>query len=166
MAIVRVKSSLNEIFQVGGTYVGFLVLSFIEKALYMLLPSQTLLIAYCFFVVLFIFLFLFTMRLSVAFFLIFFIMENLKHIQKQRTQYNELPFIQHPVSIVPNSELVFFSLSSLPTSFPPCSRLFQSELQLLYHFLAKYFRLYFCKIRNKKKQTQYHYHIKKLAIIP
>ena len=39
MAIVRVKSSLNEIFQVGGTYVGFLVLSFIEKALYMLLPS-------------------------------------------------------------------------------------------------------------------------------
>lgn len=113
----------------------------------MLLPSQTLLTAYCFFVVLFLFLFLFTMRLSVAFFLLFFIMENLKHIQ-----YNELPFIQHPASIVINSELIFFSLSSLPTSFPPCSKLFQSELQLLYHFLAKYFRLYLCKIRNQKKK--------------
>ena len=47
MAIVSVKSSLNEIFQVGGTYVGFLVPSFIEKALYSLFHDSALDTAYC-----------------------------------------------------------------------------------------------------------------------
>lgn len=48
MAIVRVKSSLNEIFQVGGTCVGFLVPSFTEKALCSLFHASAFLdTAYC-----------------------------------------------------------------------------------------------------------------------
>ena len=82
------------------------------------LSSQTLPTACCFFVVLFIFLFLFTLRLSVALFLVFFTMENFRHIQKQRTQYNELPFIHHLASIGINSQLVFFPLYSLLPSHP------------------------------------------------
>lgn len=83
---------------------------------------------------------------------------------KQRTQYNELLFIYHPALITINSQLAFFPLYFLLTSFPPQSRLFQSEFQLSYYFIAKYFRLYLYKMRTLKKlQTQYHNQIEKFS---
>lgn len=108
--------------------------------------------AYCLllFVVLFIFFVSLHYEAVSCFFSFIFHYGKSKHIQVGKHSIIELPFIQHPASIVINSRACLFLYPLYPLPFHPAPSYFRVNSSC-YHFLAKYFRLYLCKIRNKKK---------------